>query len=336
MDPVQLRAALARGDVAPVYLLAGDDDAQVEDCIAAIHAALFADTQPDLDLNLFDGQTHQVSEVVQAARLAPFVHGRRMVLVRRCDSWKAEAVQPLATYLDRPSRSCCLVLATRTVRPLGTRVTRAVQAAGHQVACAAPRGRGIAGMIRQEMRRRGLRCDDAAVACIAEVLGGDTLRARSEIEKIALSVGDAGRVTLPDVERVLADGSTVTVFNMVDCIGAGQLPAALRYLNALLDHGDAPQRIMPLIKRQVRLLAIVSHAVRGGAAPGEAGRRAGIKHENIARKICEQACGWSSAAIGRAFDELARADLRLKSFRADKRLVLEDLLFRLAALRKAD
>jgi DNA polymerase III subunit delta len=327
-----LKADVARGRIPTLLYLYGDNSREIERLIDACVRQLFSETDPQLNCNIFDAQTHSASEVVQAARTMPFAAARRLVVVRRADAFKAEQWKELAKYCARPSQACCLVL-TAGKSSLTGALLKLFQEHGSPVACSNPRWeRDIKAAVRRELDRRGLSAGSLAHNIIAETVGGDGWKLACEVEKIALYCRGQKMVTPEDVAEVLSAGHVSTIFTLVDGIGSGQVRECLRVLGRLANDGVHALQIMKMILRQFRLIAGAHDGLRRGLNDGAIAKELGLKAWPAGR-IIKQARDWPERSLSCVFVELYQTQIALKKSRIDGRCILEVLICRLAALR---
>lgn len=103
------------------------------------------------------------------------------------------------------------------------------------VACANENAGDFHSFVAAEFERAGLQFDEGVLELLIPLLGDDRAAARGEVEKLALLVGGSGRVSLADVDNVVADNSVV----MTDAVAVASLSGNLAALAAALDRLQA-------------------------------------------------------------------------------------------------
>jgi len=323
--------SLFKGGIAPLYYFHGDNTRLVDDALARLKQKLFADEEADFDCERFDAQVHPPSAVLMAARTLPVCFERRLVVVQRIDAWHDEYIRKCETYCLKPSAAACLVFVSSGENK---KLAGWVKKTGKVCACANPRwDRDVRAFVQQELVRHGKKATPRALALLCQELSGDANAMAGEIEKLALYCLDRPRVEEDDVEQALSAGHRMTIFTLVDSIGQGRLEKSLACLKQLLDDGMAPLQVLAMIARQFRMLARACEAGPRQAGPARIRQLLGLKNEYLAREIIKQAGVWSTACFGSVFDALSSADRQLKSSRKENRLILENLLLRLAGMR---
>jgi DNA polymerase-3 subunit delta len=164
-------------------------------------------------------------------------------------------------------------------------------------------------------------------------VGRDAQLIAKELEKTALYCTDKKTIDVKDLEDILSGGHSITVFNLVDGIGLGNLERSLSCLNSLLNEGVYPLVILKMIARQFRLISRAKEGLGKGAAAADIGRSLGLKSDFIVKGIMQQARGWPGEALGRVFEEVFQSNYMIKSSRIKEKVILENLVFNLINLR---
>ena len=103
------------------------------------------------------------------------------------------------------------------------------------VACANERAGDFHSFVASEFKRADLQFDDGVLELLVPLLGDDRAAARGEVEKLGLLVGGSGRVSLADVDNVVADNSAV----VTDAVAIAAFSGNLGALAAALDRLQA-------------------------------------------------------------------------------------------------
>jgi DNA polymerase III delta subunit len=310
-----VRAQIAAGSIEPLYLVTGDDEAEM----SAIGTAL-ADSV-DEDFRAFNVQRFYgsdagstVAAVLDAASTFPLLAPRRVVLllqaekalvVRKAKSANRDETLPdedaesdgggrtgqlalLKAYAARPH-------AHATVAFLGAGLQRTFDALAKQavvVVCEAS-----ADVIRTLEVEHGVRFDRDAAELLRQMAGADVARLRADVERVVLYA--AGRKTIAreqvaDVIGRSAAGGGKTLWNEV---AGRRAAAALRELGLELAEGAVPFMVLGLLR------SVVERTVAARDLPP-------------------------------ALEALLRTDLALKTSGGDPRVLLERLVVELCATGK--
>ncbi len=170
----------------------------------------------------------------------------------------------------------------------------------------------------EEAGPRGFTLEQDAAPELVEACAGDMARARVELEKLMLYVpASRGRITSADVEALVPEESSFTLFEICDAIGDRDTPRALRLVGVMLRQNTPPLLVASLIAGQVRKLLKSKEGAR----------------EWIHPKVRDQARKFTTAELTKALEKLFETDVALRSSPPDERVVLEGLVMDLARKR---
>lgn len=181
-------------------------------------------------------------------------------------------------------------------------------------------------LLAAEAKGLGKSLSTPAATLLGEYVGGNFSRGMEEIEKLAFFVGDRETIKEADIKHVVTPSREWNVFTMIDAAVAGNTGAALRQLHLLLEGSGkpdeaAPQRILPLLSRQFRLVWQARLCVEQGANPAnapESVRALFPSRPNLAKEPYAQNRAMAAARrlslpqIQACMQALADADARLK------------------------
>lgn len=343
MDFFTLKKKLTRGRPAPVYLVVGEEDELVERAVAAIGERLQRESGGgQLERERIEGAGADATRIDMALRSGSLFAGRRLVLVADAQQLRAEELAKLVPVLGACSAGVTLVLQARGIDlrsrdPKKAKLARALQklakalegAGGVVVECPRPRARDLPRLVEQALEQRGLTADARARQAIADAAGEDLGAIVRAAEKLLLWRGGPGPIDERQVAEVVADTRVQNIFELTDAVGRGDAGRALQVLDGALRDGQHPLALLTHLSRHIRNLALVDSGARAGAGVDELRRRLGL-HPFVVKKCLDQRRRFSQAALARALQALAEADLALKSSGRPDELVLERLLLQLA------
>ena len=339
MYPEELKRSISKGKTDPLYFFYGKNTHLIEEKTGKIISFLFSSHDPDLDLQYYDAQEHEPSEIVQSARTIPFIAKKKLVIVKGAHFFKNDQWKKFQGYFSKPSGYCCLIFillieGRDKKEKAQLDFLKQYKQYGVLVSFANPRWESqIIDLIKSGLAGYGKKITPNALTYLAENIGKDAQTITNELEKIVLYCGEKKSINIKDVEDVLSHGHDATVFKLVDEIGSGNIDKSLIFLNKLLNEGQHPLAILKMIARQFRLISMAKDGLRKGDSALHIGKRLGIYYENIIKKIIQQARGWPAERLGSAFEEIFQSDCKIKSSRINSKIILENLIYRLTRLR---
>src|SRR5262249_19762459 len=111
-----------------------------------------------------------------------------------------------------------------------------------------------------------------AVAWLVEHLGGDRQLTRMELEKLALYVGDGGKVGLEEAQACVGDTAALDLDDAIFAAAEGDGAALERALTRALQEGENPVGILRAAMRHLQRLQLCLARMREGVAAADAVR----------------------------------------------------------------
>jgi DNA polymerase-3 subunit delta len=314
---------------APLLLVQGDEELLAARAItAAVDAARAADL--GADVREYEAGALTAGEV--AEMLSPSLFGgRRVLVVRSGQDARKDLVTALLAYAKNPDPDVTLIVA-HPGGAKGKAFADGLRAAGADVVAVMKlKGdRERIAFVRDEFRRNGGRCDDAAAAALLAAVGND-LRDISAACSQLLADTD-GRITAAVVARYYKGRAEVSGFTVADAAMIGDVPAALEALRWALHVGVDPVPIADAIADGVRTVARVASAGRGN--PYSLASTLGMPAWKIQRAQ-ERSRGWTPDGLVDAMRAAADCNAAVKGGGEDRGYALEQAVFAVAAARRS-
>lgn len=267
----QLNAQLAKGTVAPVYLVVGEEDLLRDVALGALKAALLGEGESDFNCDLFYGDDANGAEIVACASEVAVFSARRVVVVRAADKLPARECEALLPYLKEPNDSTVMIfLALKLDGRL--KFTQSLTRAAVTVDCSPLREAQWLTWLTQEAERVGIRLHEEAIEVLKEACGGSLYSVRRELEKLAAYVSPGQAVTAVDVAALRGTEPGASVFDLALAIGARNRGRVLAILARNLEAGEAPLRILGSLAWQYRRLWKAKEVLQQGSREGEAAK----------------------------------------------------------------
>jgi DNA polymerase III subunit delta len=328
--PADVRAAIAKNVLAPVYLLLGDDEAEIARLAGDIAAVVEDELRAFNMERIYAGEKGgTAAAIVESARQLPMMGDRRVVIVLRGERilkpkrrGKAALedgddedgdveppgdLDPLTAYVQAPGASTTLVLTASDIDKT-RRGGKAILKHAVVVECWGlkteknPRyvdlratARIAEQMVRKAAAESGQVIEPAAARLVAARAGVDIVRLRGDIDRLMLYAAGKPNITLADAQEVVSAETTQDDWAVTNAIQNRNPGEALRQLALALEAGAVPYMILGQLGWFVRDKLSVADPRR----------------------------------IPAAIDALFRTDLDLKSSGGDPRVLLERLVVEL-------
>lgn len=321
--PLKLQdlASHLQGELAPIYLVSGDETLLVQEaCDAIVAAARAAGYDEKSVLHAEPG--FRWNDVVQDAASLSLFAERRIIDVRVAgNKFDRQASEVLREYARQPSPDTVLLIRSARLesRQRSSAWFKALDAAG-AVLLVWPIGvNELPRWLNARLRAAELTLEPQALTHLAQQVEGNLLAAVQEIAKLKLAQLPQP-ISAEALAGVMEDSAHYDAFELIDAIFAGDLTRVSRMLGALRQEGVALFAILGALVAQLRRLRGT-----GGGMPPQRQRLV----EGFLRRL------GSAAAIDRVLAQCALIDAQGKGqLLGDAWLSLESLCLRLAGSRK--
>ena len=260
-----------QNNLAPCYLVSGDEHLLVEESLDQIRAAArergFESRESFVALPNFNW-----SQLAAVASNMSLFADKRIVEVRLPTGKPGrEGSAAICEFVDNLSPEFVLiVVAPRlTNSNKNSKWVKTLSAKGDHLPIWDVDLRELPRWISTRMRDAGLKPDRDAVRMIADRVEGNLLAANQEIEKLRIILGE-GAVTGEDVAKAVANNSRYDVYKLVDAAVVGNAKRAMKILNGLRGEGVAPVIMTWALTQELRVLAMLSDSVRNNVDLGTA------------------------------------------------------------------
>ncbi len=352
-------AATGNGALRPGYVLVGDEIFLQDRCRAAVLKGFAPPDLRDFCLSDLDLANTSIFEVLDRAQtpslMAPFqvifVRGVRQLYTRGA---KKDEFAALDRYFKSPNPQAVLlfladfVRITSDVRRMDMedknrfeRLTETLGAHCGMVELARVNEDDAMRWAAVTAQEAGTRLEPEAARELVDALGADMMLVASELEKLLLYTEGRGKITLGDVETMVLAAKQRSLYELTDAISQHNRARAVAILHGLLNSSDAGEdaaigHLYMLARTFRQMLVILEKNVRDSRAIWQALWQGFRIPPFAAEGLIQQARRYKSRReLTRALRLIARADLELRSSPPDKRLVLERLVYDLAAEPKA-
>jgi DNA polymerase-3 subunit delta len=331
-----LRQARKPGAPKPVYAVVGDDAYLRRESIRAIVREACGPSADAGEASRFAGDQASLADVLDELRTLPFFSGHRVAIVDTADAFVTANRKGLETYVEHPSSTGSLVLVLKSF-PANTRLAKLVAGAGLTVECKAPAEGELPGWVERFAKDAcGATIDRDAASLLVELAGVEVGVLASEVEKLAVSVGDRKRIGADDVRRMVGAGRVETIWRVLDCATTGRGAEALDLMDRLLTSGEYPAGLLAAMSTSLRRVHHAGQLRRERKSLADACREAGVPtFPRAIEMVQKQHAHLGPSRVDALPEQLLQADLDLKGFsQLPPRLVIERLLVQLAQPRE--
>ena len=289
--------------------------------------------QPNADWNwsVWDcgDEQFEISNVLSDFGRVAWGGMKRVIIVRNTHLLPNPSLELIADSLNRVTDATCVALFFDNIdRRLNS--TKVLLRLSVEIPCQEIKGEGLIRWITDWCLHHDVKIKREAVELLIKKVGTNLGFITSELDKLINYVGDSKTITVDDVEAIASpvpglveDGE---IFLLTDALAVKDAQKALAHLKRLIDVGESPLRILPLIDRELRLL-VAAKTMNGMTVEQTAKLMCESKHYSLG-KIVRYAKDFDLEKLFERFYDVIEADRELK-LGSDGEVVLEKLIVRI-------
>lgn len=332
--PEKLASQLQQ-QLAPVYLVSGDETLLVQECCDQIRQAARAAGCTEREV-IEVGPRFKWDEIMHSASSMSLFAERKLVELR-IPSGKpgAEGSKALCEYLELSSSGDDILLVVSgkiDKQSTNSKWYKALDKAGATVQVWPVEAKDLPRWLQQRVQAAGMTIDNEALQLLCDRVEGNLLAAVQEVEKLKLLAQD-NTITVATVTSAVSNNARYSLFDMTDHALKGNASGSLKMLHGLRNEGTEPPVALWALLREIRTLHQAQQACDQGQNPQQAlsalrvwNNRMGLMQGALARHnrlsltaLLEQASKVDGSikgyASGSAWDKLETLILGLASAR---------------------
>lgn len=259
-----LAASLSR-QLAPIYLISGDEPLLVNEAADAVRARARSQGFTERELHVVERGFDWQALLAESRAMSLFAE-RKIIEIRMTNPTPGEqGADAIIELASQPSSDVLVLLITGKMdaRVQGSRWVGALDKHGVLVQVWPVELARLPAWIRDRLARQNLNADAEAAALLAERVEGNLLAAHQEVEKLALLL-PPGPVTADTIVEAVADSARFDVLQLGDAAMKGQAARALRVLGGLRGEDVEPPIVLWALNKDLQWIARCQHLMRRG------------------------------------------------------------------------
>src|SRR5947209_9486872 len=250
----------------PAYLIHGDDHGRIAERRARLRRLAEAESGAQ-GIELLEGEAATPEAVAASLNAMTFAIGRRFIIVDGVERWKEKELEPVEAALAAlpPDTTVAFFAREESRAKAPARLHDAIRKAGGDIAAEAtvkpwelPRWVGA------QARELGLTLEpDAARALVGQV-GDRQQRLLRELEKLALSAENGGRIDATQIEQQTAPSAERRAWSLADALVGGDPAEATAIYLALRAQGERVPGLIYWMAQRVRTAIEIAEALEAG------------------------------------------------------------------------
>ncbi len=325
----RLAERVAQGKLGGSFFLKTEDPFLREEAVALLTHAHLGSGSTDFDLDQISGEDAEPARLSSLLATPPLLSPYRVIVIRNAQQLTPSGRAVVEGAVKESVSGRALVIAAEIPKGSKAKFYDVLRQHCTVVTLRAPRPSELPGWLAKRARTvHGVELEMAAAQLLAGGVGVRLGVLARELEKLVTYVTPAKRVGVDEVRACVGALPQVDRWSWIDRVVERRIGSALDELPALLDSGESA---VGLIAALGEALIRVGLAREGEATLVRVLKRDGA-YRNLSWKVrtyVQQARHWGDAEVGRALDELLRADRLIKSGGLSDRAALGEALLRI-------
>ncbi len=317
-----------------VYVLFGANDFALRSRLQEIRSRLGDEESLALNTTPLEAKQLGMSDLVAACNTVPFLGTHRMVVVEgllgRFDAKEGTKRADLGEwntlndYVVKMPSSTLLVLIDGELERSNP-LLRKLAPVSKVEEFRPIKGIELQQWVHSQVAENGGKISSAAVKLLTDFAGENLWVLSTEIEKLCLFTWGR-RIEEEDVRIVTSHAREANVFAMLDAVVEKRLPAAMRFLHQLLAEGMAPNHVLYMLTRQLRLMVEARELNSVSLSLAEKQKRLGVSPRFPIDRLFKQTARYSPARLTQVYGKLLETDVGIKTGRWKENLALDLLV----------
>jgi len=312
-----------------IYVIAGKEEPLVNARCQELIDRLVDPQDRMTGLLSADGDQLSISDVLDELRTAPFLTGRRVVVVKGAAEFVSKNRSALENYFDKPSATGILVLTVGSW-PKQTKLARKLAKVGTLIEVIPPKRYELPKYLAEYAQRTSkMKLDRPAAEMLIELVGEDLTLLCNEIDKLVLFARDEKAITSKHVESLAGHNRIFGAFEVIEAMIAGDPLQAIRRLRNMFEEDkSAEYTVVGAFAYHLRRMFSAKALLEKGAGPGDVAQK--LRIWNNKERFFTQLRQTSLEQLGKYIEQLAAIDYAVKTGQAKTQVAMEQLVLRLA------
>lgn len=243
VKPAQVLADIDAGKVQSAYVLFGADSAAADEVVAALKPQLLAPGFDAFDFESGHGDDIDVTMTLQHMNQPPMGSKRRLMVIRDIGRMDKDPATKLCEGIAKAPEFTTVVIIAAYESKLKT-LFNTTGLAKYIVNLYEPYPDDMIHLLRRWAKERKMELTPEAASLLRDIAGSDTALLKSELDKLATTVGKDGRATVEVVRAMASNSREYSLKEYVDRALGRDAKRALGVLRQLAEWGEEPIRII--------------------------------------------------------------------------------------------
>ncbi|MRH43064.1 DNA polymerase III subunit delta [Aquibacillus halophilus] len=326
----------------PVYLLYGTESFLIQDLKKQLITYGLMEQDKDTNISSYDLEETPIQDVIADAETYPFFGERKVIFAHNPLFLKAKPdkvsfehdLDLLQSYLNQPvDYSIIVFIAPYEKLDERKKVTKLLKKQSELIPCQPIKEWELGQWIKDMAKSSNVSIDEQANDALIQEMGSNLLMIQSEVEKMALYVGDGGKITKAVADELISSNPNSSGLKLVDAVIAADLGKAILIYKDLEKAKEEPIVLVALLASQFRTILHAKLLKQKGYSQNQMVQQLKA-HPYVIKMSLTREKNFSATQLQTMLVLCTDTDAQIKQGRMDKNLAFELLLNQMIAIRK--
>ena len=317
-----------------VALIHGADFGIVEDCAQKIIKMIVPKNDEFSFIKINKQQLKEnPARLLDEGNSISFLGGRKLIWLKEADNLTAPAVEDYLNYIQ--SDTFLLVTADALQKSSALRNLIENSPDGLEVACYNDEDKDVRLLIASVLREKGFSPDNDVLNTLSERLTDNRITTQSELEKLAIYMGDKKNITIQDVNEIISKPQSATFDDLCHQTALGHQKEADKILKNLLVNGETPVTIVRILTAHFNKLLLAVDLSENGVSKEDILKKV-LRANQFKQKeiMANQIYLWKKPFLIKVLQSLLEAEKQTKTTELPAELIIERVITMIAGIPK--
>lgn len=339
MNYIDAIKKLKNNQTSPIYLLFGEEQFLIESVIKQITKASATKNEEESPIQ-YDLEETSISDVLLEVQTYPFFGEDKMIIAdhayfltaKQVKTQVEHNVEDLLNYIEQPvDFSTLILIAPYEKLDARRKITKQLKKHAMVIECQSVKAWEIDKWVDHLAKQFKIYLDKPAEQLLINETGTNLGLLEKEIEKLALYVGENGKVPLDIAQELVSHQGNATGLTLVDKVIEKDLAGAIKVYRDLIKFNEEPIALVALLASQLRTIYQVKILLKKGYQQPQMARQLKV-HPYVVKMSIERERRFSLDKLYQYLNACAETDQAIKRGEMEKDLAFEFLLYRLINL----
>ncbi|MDE7411152.1 MAG: DNA polymerase III subunit delta [Paramuribaculum sp.] len=214
-----LKKSISRGELAPVYILHGEEGYYIDELAKQFESLVPADER-DFNLYTLYAPETEPELIATTCRRFPIMADRQVVIVKEAQAARADQINKLHHYVASPTPSTVLVICFRGAVAKGKDLLAQARKTGIIFESKKLTDKNIDSTVAGIIKDLGLTVEEKGLNMLRDYIGLDVAKMYNELTKLSMILGKGAMVTPESIEQNIGISKDYNNFELVDAIAS--------------------------------------------------------------------------------------------------------------------